>query len=178
LKSFAARAQTVPSSHAQRQARGRASRPWPAGFDQTKPQMLYSSDPQPYGSGFPLNVKGYSRDPSFLFPDLRTQTPARRVINRQDVHRRRPDGLRTTRTEVCEPHFPRSSHEGALPEKHRRWAWAKSTFPATFTKPNPRQPSVNTGDQEGSASIDQDLPTRQPQDPFQNRHTRPLFDPE
>ncbi|MBV9398861.1 MAG: site-specific integrase [Bryobacterales bacterium] len=25
---------------------------------------------------FPLNVNSYSRDPSFLFPDLRTQTPA------------------------------------------------------------------------------------------------------
>src|ERR1041385_8352736 len=31
--------------------------------------MLYLIDPQPYGSGFPMNVKSYSRDPEFLFRD-------------------------------------------------------------------------------------------------------------
>src|SRR5215467_1925670 len=68
LKSSAARVQTVPSTRAQRQAHGRAARSSPAGLDQTKPQMLYPADPQPYGSGFPLNVKDFRRDRDV--PDL------------------------------------------------------------------------------------------------------------
>ena len=42
--------------------------------------MLYASNPQPYGSGFSLNVNRNSRA-RFLFPDLRTpETRAKRHI--------------------------------------------------------------------------------------------------
>src|SRR5581483_3673105 len=78
LKSSAATAQTVPSSRALRQARARVVRPWPAGSDQTKPQMSCPGDPQPYGSGFRRDVNGHFRGHVFcsLISDL---TPVRRV---------------------------------------------------------------------------------------------------
>jgi hypothetical protein len=41
--------------------------------------MLYLSNPQPYGSGLLLKVNRYSRNPSFLSPDLRTLTPAQQA---------------------------------------------------------------------------------------------------
>jgi hypothetical protein len=85
LKSFAARAQTVPSSHAQRQARGRASRPWPAGLDQIKPQMLYLIDPQPYGSGFQLNVKRYEKLMELRFSEACTVGNGYHILIRIDL---------------------------------------------------------------------------------------------
>src|ERR1700746_1350640 len=57
LKSSAARGQTVPSIHAQRQAHGRVVRSSPGGLDPTKPQTLSLIYPQPYGSELFVNVK-------------------------------------------------------------------------------------------------------------------------
>jgi hypothetical protein len=65
LKSSAARVQTVPSIHAQRQAHGRVVRSSPGGLDQTEPQMLYLIYPQPYGSELSVDVKcGFSIRPT------------------------------------------------------------------------------------------------------------------
>jgi hypothetical protein len=57
--------QTVPSIHALSQAHVKAVRASLAGLGQTKPQMLYPIDPQPYGSGFSVNVKCEFSIPDF-----------------------------------------------------------------------------------------------------------------
>src|SRR5262249_55973069 len=67
LKSSAARVQTVPSIHAQRQAHGRVVRSSPGGLDQTEPQMLYPNYSQPYGSELFVDVKCGFWSPDFCF---------------------------------------------------------------------------------------------------------------
>jgi hypothetical protein len=91
LKSSAARAQTVPSIHAQRQAHARAVPLLPVESDETKRQMLYPIYPQPYGSELSGDVKcklcaswflSECLSPEAVLMILDVPGPQRRIANR------------------------------------------------------------------------------------------------
>jgi hypothetical protein len=63
-------------------------------------------------------------------------------------------------------HFTATRNESFFMTRYKK-AWVDSGSCSQVSDKGP-----------GSASIDRGLPSLQPPGPFQNRHTRPLFDPE